>query len=98
MIQRIVCFKFKSGVSQTAVEKHMADFAGLEGAIEQIKHYSAGPVINKESPEYDSVHYLRFESTDAIDIYYHHDAHQRFISENRESWESVLVLDSAIEG
>ena len=98
-IQRIVCFKFKAGVSSEAVEQHMQDFAGMKTAIVQIQEYRGGmtkPGDFNSPPEFDVMHYMTFASMEDIDIYFPHPAHQAFISRNKESWEKVLVLNSEI--
>jgi hypothetical protein len=99
-IQRIVCFKFKEGTSEEAIEQHMADFAAMKGAIEQIKEYRGGrtrPGDHNQPPDYDSMHYLVYDSMEDIEIYIPHEAHQHFIARNREIWERVLVLNAEIE-
>ena len=84
MYQRIVCFKFVDGASETAIQQHMEGLKKLKDAIPQIITYSGGMIVeNDEMPsEYDSMHYLTFESLEAIDIYFHHEAHQAFIAQN----------------
>jgi hypothetical protein len=99
-IQRIVCFKFKEGTSEEAIQQHMEDFAAMKDAIEQIKQYRGGrtrPGDNNRAPDYDAMHYLVYDSMEDIDIYIPHEAHQYFITHNRENWENVLVLNSEIE-
>lgn len=99
-IQRIVCFKFKEGVSAEAIHQHMQDFAAMKDAIPQIREYRGGltrPGDNNRPPDYDSMHYLTYDSMADIDIYIPHEAHQRFIARNREIWTNVLVLNSEID-
>lgn len=100
MFQRVVCFKFKPGTDEAAIRKHMGDFKGLEAQIPQILSYRGGPVIyevNDPQSGYDSMHYMTFASAEDIVPYFHHEAHQRFIRENRAIWDSVIVISSAIE-
>ena len=99
-IQRIVCFKFKQGVSEEAIARHMTDFAAMQAAIPQIRDYRGGrtcPGDNNRAPDFDAMHYLIFDNMDDIEIYRPHPAHQNFISRNRESWEQVLVLNATID-
>ncbi len=99
-IQRIVCFKFKEGISVEAVCQHMQDFAAMKDAIPQIQEYRGGltkPGDNNTPPAYDSMHYLTYANMADIDVYLPHEAHQRFIARNREIWANVLVLNSEIE-
>jgi hypothetical protein len=100
-IQRIVCFKFIEGVSEEAIGQHLQDFAGLKTAIPQIQEYRAGltrPGDNNRPADYDVMHYMTFDSMEAIDVYIPHPAHQAFVARNRASWNGVLVLNSEIEG
>ncbi len=100
-IQRIVCFKFKAGTPEAAIQQHMADFAGMKDSITQIQEYRGGrtkPGDYNRPPDFDTMHYMTFASMEAIDIYFYHEAHQRFIQRNKEVWENVLVLNSEIDG
>ena len=99
-IQRIVCFKFKPGTPEDAIQQHMQDFAAMKDAIPQIREYRGGltkPGDNNRPPDYDAMHYLTYASMADIDLYIPHEAHQSFISRNREHWEQVLVLNSEID-
>lgn len=99
-IQRIVCFKFKEGVSAEAILQHMTDFAAMKDAIPQIRDYRGGRTVpgdNNQTPEYDSMHYLVYDSVMDIEIYIPHEAHQRFIARNKDIWSKVLVLNSEVE-
>lgn len=100
MFQRVVCFKFKSDTDAAAIRNHMSDFANLETQIPQIVSYRGGPVVheaNDAQSGYDSMHYMTFASEDDIVAYFHHDAHQHFIRENKAIWDGVMVISSAIE-
>jgi hypothetical protein len=98
--QRIVCFKFKSGISTDAKTKHVADFAAFVKAVPQVLSYRAGKTVKGESksePEYDIMHYLTFEKEEDILQYDAHASHKKFIEANKESWDKVIVVNSAIE-
>lgn len=100
-IQRIVCFKFKADASEAAKQKHMADFAALQDAIPQITSYSGGFSLSGDqgaAPQYDTLHYLTFNSMADVDIYFDHPAHQAFIEANKHSWDDgVLVLAANLD-
>ena len=99
-IQRIVCFKFKTGASEEAIRQHMQDFAAIKQAMPQILEYRAGrtkPGDNNAPPGYDVMHYLVYASMEDVNVYIPHPAHQFFMERNREIWEDVLVLNSEIE-
>jgi hypothetical protein len=88
--QRIVCFKFKADTSPEAIKNHMRDFAALKAEIPLILNYSGGMMIpsTEQPPQYDSLHYLTFQTPEAIDLYFAHPAHH-------EIWERVLVLNAS---
>jgi hypothetical protein len=96
-IQRIVCFNFKPETPEAAVQQHMQDFAGMQEFIPQILEYRGGPTQPGDynsPPEFAAMHYMTFASMADVDIYFYHEAHQRFIQRNKESWTNVLVLNS----
>ena len=98
--QRIVCFKFKENVPESAIQAHMDSFKALKDQIPQIAAYSGGRAISgdlNQPPDYDTMHYLIFASPADIDTYFHHKAHQHFIEENKAIWDKVFVLAATIE-
>ena len=99
MYQRIVCFKFKKDATEQTIQHHLDSFKALKQQIPQIVSYHGGRTIseNDQPPEYDSMHDLTYATQEDIDVYFHHDAHQRFIQDNKTIWEKVLVLDAAID-
>ena len=101
MVQRVVCFKFKEGTDEDKIRAHMDDFAGLADKIPQIKKYYGGTVVSGElgaPAEYDSLHYVLFDSMEDVDTYFHHPEHQAFIERNRNIWEKgVLVLNAELD-
>ena len=99
-VQRIVAFKFKDGTSQEAIQQHMDDFAALEDSIPQILSYRAGETLStsyEATGDYDVLHYATYESETAVEEYFNHPAHQRFIERNKAHWEQVIVLNSKVE-
>ena len=101
MVHRIVCFKFKKGMDEARIQACMDDFAGLVNKIPQIKKYYGGRAISGEmgSPaEYDSLHYLHFDSMKDVGSYFSHPEHKAFIDRNRDIWEEgVLVLNATLD-
>lgn len=98
--QRIVCFKFKAGISNDAKAQHMNAFASLVKEVPQVLSYRAGKTVKGESktePEYDVIHYLTFEKEQDILQYDVHPAHKKFVDANKNSWEKVMALNGAIE-
>jgi len=98
--QRIVCFKFKAGISAEAKTKHINEFAALSKTIPQILSYRAGKTVKGETKadlEYDIMHYLTFEKEQSIVQYDVHPAHKKFVEDNKGSWEKVIAINGAIE-
>ena len=99
MIQRIVCFKFKAGTTQEAIEQHMRGFRNLKDSIPYILSYRAGSTVKgdlTEKPEYDVMHYCTYRNEEEIKLYSVHPVHQRFIQQNKANWEKVLVINSRV--
>ena len=98
-IQRVICFKFKKGTSQEEITRHMHSLAALQSAIPQIKTYAASLTVPDELgnlPSFDSLHYVTFATMADVETYFHHQAHQDFIAENKHIWEDVLVLNGEL--
>lgn len=98
-IQRIVCFKFKAGATPEAIRQHMRGFANLKDSISYILSYHAGPTVKgdlTEEPEYDVMHYTTYRNEEEINLYSVHPVHQRFIEQNKEIWDKVLVINSRL--
>jgi Stress responsive A/B Barrel Domain len=98
--QRIVCFKFKAGLSAEAKTKHITDFAAFVKAVPQVLSYRAGKTVkgeNKNDLEFDIMHYMTFEKEQDIVQYDAHPAHKKFVEANKDSWEKVIAVNGAIE-
>ena len=98
-IQRIVCFKFKTGTAPEAIRQHMRGFANLKDSISYILSYHAGPTVKgdlTEQPEYDVMHYCTYRNEEEIKLYAVHPVHKRFIARHKAIWEKVLVINSQV--
>ena len=98
-IQRIVCFKFKPGTTPEAIQQHMRGFANLKDSISYILSYHAGPTVLGDlttKPEYDVMHYTTYRNEAEIKLYSVHPVHQRFIAQNKDIWDKVLVINSEL--
>ena len=96
--QQIVCIKFKKGVENKAIERHMASFAALKHEIPQIIGYASGETIlpTEATSDYDVVHYITFQSNDAIKEFEKSDAYQEFVQQNKGIWDSTLIVNADI--
>ncbi len=98
--QRVVAFKFKAEASSDVRKKHMIGFEVFVKEVKQVLSYRAGKTVKGESktePEFDVMHYVTFEKESDIIAYDIHPAHKKFVEENKESWEKVVVINGAIE-
>ena len=96
-IQKIVCVKFKSGVSDAEKEQHLKEFAQLRREIPQMVAYSAGKTIDiATDTEYDVVHYLTFRTKDDIVVFKNHPKYQQFVKNHEALWEKELMVDANI--
>ncbi len=99
-VNHIVCFKFNESATKDEIKQHMQMFAALSQTIPGIVSYSAGKsfgVAYESTADYDSVHVLVCESEEALESYFHHEAHQEFINQSKHIWENVLVINAQTE-
>ena len=96
--QQIVCIKFKSGVENGAVERHMNGFAALKHEIPQVIGYTSGKTIlpNGAVSDYDVVHYLTFQNEADIKTFEQSAAYKQFVAENKGVWEKTLIVNADI--
>ena len=96
-VHHIVYFKFKESASPADVARHMEAFAALSETIPGIVSYSAGKtfaVDYEATGDYDTMHCLKCESQQALESYFHHEAHQNFIEVYKHLWQDVLVVNA----
>lgn len=99
-IQHIVCFKFKEDVEPSDINRHMEMFAALPKIIPGVLAYSAGKTFGvdyESTGNYDCMHCLKCESEEALENYFHHEAHQKFNASNQHLWQDVLVVNAQEE-
>ncbi len=99
-LQHVVAFKFKEGTSNEAIQQHMDDFAGLQDKIPELRSYEAGKtfkVAYESTADYDVMHYTTFANEADMEVYFNHPDHQKFINDNKDSWDNVFVSNSRVE-
>ncbi|MGA0555125.1 Dabb family protein [Larkinella sp. VNQ87] len=97
--QQIVCFKFKEGTKNEAIEQHMREFAALKHEIPQIISYTSGRTlqgVGGNSAEYDVMHYLTFQTEADIETFNRNEKQREFVKNNQGSWEKVFIINSEI--
>jgi hypothetical protein len=78
----------------------MRCFAGLKDSIAYILSYQAGPTVTgdlSDKGEYDVMHYCTYRNEEEIKLYSVHPVHKRFIQQNKDIWEKVLVINSQVQ-
>jgi antibiotic biosynthesis monooxygenase (ABM) superfamily enzyme len=96
--QKVVCIKFKKGVTPEDIEKHLRDFASMKGSIKDLVAYSAGRVQKSEgADEFDVIHYLTFRTDEGAQQYAANADRKAFIQTNEAHWDKVLEMNSNIE-
>ncbi|MCU0340794.1 MAG: Dabb family protein [Spirosomaceae bacterium] len=97
-IQKIVCIKFKEGVSTTDKEQYMLEFAKLRREIPQMVAYTAGKTLSVTGkPDFDAMHYLTFRTEDDIVTFQNHPKYKAFVKNHQALWEKELVVDANIQ-
>ncbi len=97
--QMVVCYKFKPGVDQAGIEKHMVDFKNLKKASKEIVGYTAGFTLN-DSPEkkdFDVMHHLTFKSDEDIEKYRESAAYKSFVQDHSNLWEKQFEIRAEIK-
>jgi hypothetical protein len=98
--QRMICYRFKPGTTEADIQAHMNALQRLGELIEEILGYQGGRAVSgdfNQPPVFDSMHYMTFRNQEAIQVYFDHPAHQQFITNHRDIWEDVLVLNGPVE-
>lgn len=99
-VQYMVAFKIKKNTSDEAVQQHMNDFASLQDKISELLLYEAGKTFTvpyKFTADYDVMHFTTFANEADMEVYFNHPDHQKFINDNKDSWDNVFVSNSRVE-
>ena len=96
--QKVVCIKFKEGVTSEDIEKHLRDFASMKSSVKDLVAYSAGRVQKAEGStnEFDVIHYLTFRTDESAQQYATNADRKAFIQTNQAHWDKVLEMNSDI--
>jgi hypothetical protein len=93
MVEHLVWFKLKDGVTEEQKQALLNGLRNLQGQIDGIEHLACGEDFSGRSNGYQLGLVVRFSSRQALDDYQPHPAHQAFVNEFRPLWDSVLALD-----
>ena len=94
MVEHLVLFKVKAGVSEDAVQAMQTALRGLQEAIPGILEITVGANFSERSQGFTHGLLVRFQDRAALDIYIPHPAHE----DTRNNYilpivEDVLVVD-----
>ena len=99
MVNHIVYFKFNKDASSIDIKENTDAFRNLSNVIEGIVSYSAGKtfaVDYEDTADFDVMHCLTFESKQALQNYFFHDAHQAFIQKCKDVVEAAHVVNATV--
>ncbi len=97
MVEHLVWFKLKEGVTDAEKQAMMAALRALRGPIEGIKHIACGEDFGGRSKGFQLGLVVRFSSRQALEIYQPHPVHQEFVEGFRHLWDEVMALDFETE-
>ena len=96
--RHVVCFKFKDGTPQSAIEEIEKAFAALPDKIDAIIDYEWGTSDNVEPLNDGFTHcfLVTFEDKKGLETYLPHADHQAFVSLLKPKLDKVFVFDYTI--
>ena len=93
MVEHLVWFKLKDGVSDARKAAMLQTLRDLETQIEGIEHLACGEDFSGRSNGFQIGLVVRFSSREALEKYGPHPAHAAFGDEFRDLWDGVMALD-----
>jgi hypothetical protein len=96
MIQHMVAFKWREGVSQSVIDGVIADIKGLS-KIDKVTDFICGPNIGNGSETYNFALSMRLPSMEYLEQTYRpHPIHMRVLEGLGKTTDSRLVIDVAL--
>ncbi|MGQ9525808.1 MAG: Dabb family protein [Armatimonadota bacterium] len=95
MIEHIVLFKMKQGVTEQQRTDFIEALKALRDTVPGIRELTAGRNLNEERGQgYEIALLVRFDSKEALDAYGPHPAHQDIVQKCVLPWcDSIIVAD-----
>ena len=93
MVEHLVWFKLKEGVSNEQKQAMMQALRGLPSKIEGIEHLACGEDFSGRSQGYEIGLVVRFVSRKALEVYGPHPDHAAFSQGFSDLWDDVKALD-----
>jgi hypothetical protein len=93
MVEHLVFFNLKDGVSAEDRQALMEGLRTLPGQIPEIKYLACGEDFSGRSKGHEIGLVVRFENRDGLNIYQPHPAHLNFVNSFKHLWIDVTALD-----
>ncbi|XP_034907014.1 stress-response A/B barrel domain-containing protein HS1 [Populus alba] len=95
VVKHMVLAKFKEGVPEEEIEKHIKDYANLLNHIEHMKSFQWGTDVSIENLHQGFTHIFEvtFETLDGRSAYVAHPAHVDFGTAFLTILEKIVVVD-----
>ncbi len=93
MVEHLVFFKLKEGVSSEDKYALLGGLRALPSQISEIKYLACGEDFSGRSKGYELGLVVRFENRDGLNVYQPHPAHLDFVNSFRHLWTDVMALD-----
>lgn len=93
MVEHLVWFKMKEGVSDEQKQAMKEALRALPAKIESIEHLAVGEDFSGRSQGYEMGLVVRFSSRQALEEYGPHPDHVLFAESFKELWDDVKALD-----
>ena len=81
MIHHIVCFRFKPGTPDAAIEAAGVALRGMQGQIPEVREVRWGPNLAPSAGEYPWVLIVLLDDMDAVERYTLHPVHQQVVAQ-----------------
>lgn len=93
MVEHLVWFKLKEGVTEEQKQAMMQALRALPATIEGIEHLACGEDFSGRSEGYGIGLVVRFVSREALESYGPHPDHAAFGQSFKALWDDVKALD-----
>ena len=97
MLVHIVCWKYKSEVTEQQRDDHIAKLRKLQGAIPDIESFEVGSDVLHLERSFDTGLVAKYPDRAALDFYNDHPEHQKVAALGKQIAEKVVSVDFFIE-
>lgn len=93
MVEHMVLFKLKDGVTDAQKQAMQEGLRALPSQISEIRYLACGEDFSGRSKGYHIGLVVRFDNRAGVETYGPHPAHKAFSEQFRELWDDVLACD-----